>query len=34
MQEKIIKKGLWVGLRYIENEEKDEEEDENKDLNI
>ena len=27
-------KGLWVGLRYIENEEKDEEEDENKDLNI
>ena len=32
MQEKIIKKGVWIGLRYIENEEEDEEE--NKDLNI
>ena len=28
------KKGVWFGLRYIENEEKDEEENENKDLNI
>ena len=26
------KKGVWIGLRYIENEEEDEEE--NKDLNI
>ena len=34
MQGKLIKKGVWVGLRYIENEEKDIEEDENKDLNI
>ena len=32
MQEKIIKKGVWIGLRYIENEEEDEKE--NKDLNI
>ena len=28
------KKGVWIGLRYIENEEEDEEENENKDLNI
>ena len=34
MKGRIIKKGVWVGLRYIENEEEDEEETENKDLNI